>query len=95
MLSACSHVPLSRDAFLNTHLFLYSLLISYRLQPIVFFIFFSDSDKDDKESFTITEYILIACLGAFVFVLIAIIFLVVQITRLNKSVRNLKATSNR
>jgi len=59
--------------------------------------FFSDSkpDEDDKESFTITEYILIGCLGSFGFVLMAIIYLVVQIKRLNKSVHNLKATSNR
>ena len=67
------------------------------LQPISLFPFFSDSksDEEDKERSTITEYILIACLGAFGFVLIAIIYLVVQLTRLNKSVRSLKATSQR
>ena len=42
-----------------------------------------------------TEWILIGCLGAFGLMFIAIIILVVQIIRLNKSVNNLKITSSR
>ena len=49
-----------------------------------------DSKEGDKFTVTVTEYILIACLGVFAIVLIVLIFLAVQIARLNKSVKNLK-----
>ncbi|XP_068725630.1 uncharacterized protein [Montipora capricornis] len=45
--------------------------------------------------FTTTEYVLIACLCVFFVVLITLIVLAVQITRLNKTVGNLKAASHR
>ena len=49
-----------------------------------------DSKEGDKFTVTVTEYILIACLGVFAIVLIVLIILAVQIARLNKSVKTLK-----
>ena len=58
-------------------------------------LFFSLPVDSKTNKLTITEYILIACLGVFGLVLITIVILVVQITRLNKTVNNLKAASHR
>lgn len=58
-------------------------------------LFFSLHVDSKTNKLTITEYILIACLGVFGLVLITIVILVVQIARLNKTVNNLKAASHR
>ncbi|KAL9974489.1 hypothetical protein ACROYT_G011526 [Oculina patagonica] len=54
-----------------------------------------EDSKSNEDELGKTEYILIACLCTFVVIFIAIIVLVVQIARLNKSVEHLKATSRR
>ncbi|KAJ7383163.1 hypothetical protein OS493_030315 [Desmophyllum pertusum] len=53
------------------------------------------TDSETDAELSTTEIILIACLAVFACIFLAVIVLVVQIIRLNKSVKNLKATGQR